>query len=311
MVNLREKFKYYFKKLLQKINSDQQKALVSLGRIHVELNKNKKAKNSLGEVEFQVFSQRGEDGIIQYLINNIEIPNKIFIEFGVENYLESNTRFLMINNNWSGLVIDGSKDNIKFIKSDDVYWKYDLTAVHSFIKRDNINKIIKSFTSIEDVGLLSIDIDGNDYWIWEEINVISPRIVICEYNSSFGPEKTVSVPYDPNFRRSDAHYSDLYFGASLNAFCYLADKKGYDFVGTAEAGVNAFFVRKDLSNPFKKFNSKDGFRASPNRDSRDKNGNLSFLPHKLRLNEIKELNVTDVTNGEIRAIKDIYSHDSQ
>jgi len=308
MISLREKFKYLFKKILQKTNSDQQKILLSLGKVHVELNKSKGILQDISEAEFQVFSQRGEDGIIQYLINNIEIPNKVFIEFGVENFLESNTRFLLMNNNWTGLVIDGSKDNIKFIKSDDIYWKYDLTAIHSFIKKENINSLIKSFTSIEDVGLLSIDIDGNDYWIWEEINVINPRIVICEYNSSFGPEKAISVPYDPEFRRSTAHYSDLYFGASLNAFCYLADKKGYDFVGTASAGVNAFFVRKDLSNPFKKLTSINGFRESPNRDSRDKKRNLSFLPHKSRLNEIKELNVTNVTNGETRAIKEIYQN---
>ena len=99
--------KLLYKKIYNKLNYDVQKALLLNGKILSELNNNKQKIKSLDEVEFQVFSQRGEDGIIQYIINKIEIPNKIFIEFGVETYNESNTRFLLMNNNWSGLVIDG------------------------------------------------------------------------------------------------------------------------------------------------------------------------------------------------------------
>ena len=123
--------RYYFHKIYERWNYDTQKALVSLGKLHIAANKNRSIQ-SLDEVEFQVFSQRGEDGIIQYLISKIDIPNKIFVEFGVENYTESNTRFLLINNNWAGLVIDGSKENVRFIKNDFIYWKYDLTALLFF-----------------------------------------------------------------------------------------------------------------------------------------------------------------------------------
>jgi hypothetical protein len=226
--------------------------LLNLGRLQAANNKNKKNIQSLGEGEFQVFSQRGEDGIIQYIISQVEIPNKIFIEFGVENYTESNTRFLLINNNWSGLVMDSDKRNIRFIQKDFIYWKYDLTAYHRFITEEDINSLINQFTNCEDIGLLSIDIDGNDYWIWSAVEVIKPRIVICEYNSIFGPKAKVSVPYSPNFDKKKAHYSNLYFGASLSALRHLAEEKGYDFIGTGEAGVNAFFVRKDISAPFNK-----------------------------------------------------------
>ena len=135
------KIKLFYKKIYQKINYETQKLLVLNGKLLSELNSRKNI-STLDEVEFQVFSQRGEDGVIQYLINQIDIPNKIFVEFGVETYTESNTRFLLINNNWSGLIIDGSKDNINFIKSDYIYWKYDITAVESFITRNNINKIM-------------------------------------------------------------------------------------------------------------------------------------------------------------------------
>ena len=102
---------------------------------------------------------------------------------------------------------------------------------------------------------MSVDIDGNDYWIWKEIDCIKPRIVICEYNSAFGNDKKVTVPYKNDFVRRKEHYSDLYFGASLAAFCELAEEKGYDFIGTTRAGVNAYFIllEKIFSSPFKKF----------------------------------------------------------
>jgi hypothetical protein len=303
----RTALKDIYQKFYNKFHYDTFKTLINLGKIQAANNALKNNISSLGEVEFQVFSQRGEDGILQYIISKMEIPHKIFIEFGVENYTEANSRFLLINNNWSGLVIDGDKMNVDFIKKDFIYWKYDITAYHSFITRKNINELISQFTGIEDIGLLSVDIDGNDYWVWEAIDRIKPRIVTCEYNSAFGPVKKVSVPYSDNFQRSKAHYSDLYFGASLAAFCHLAEEKGYDFIGTAEPGVNAFFVRKDLSAPFKKYNPEEGFRPSANRDSRDSKGNLSFLPHDQRLPLIKNLPVVDVSSGKTILIKDLYN----
>lgn len=305
MSSLKSIFKYYFIKIYQRWSYDTQKALVSLGKLHIEANR-KRSVQSLGDVEFQVFSQRGEDGIIQYIISKIDTPNKIFIEFGVENYTESNTRFLLVNNNWAGLIIDGSKENVKFIQSDFIYWKYDLTAYHSFITKDNINQLISRYTSCTDIGLLSVDIDGNDYWVWEAIHVVNPRIVVCEYNSIFGPEKQVTVLYNDSFTRRTAHFSDLYFGASLAAFVELGEKKGYDFIGVASTGVNAFFVRKDLSAPFKKGNAYSDFIPSPNRDSRDERGNLSFLRHDERISIVKDMPVYDLQQGKSVLIKDLY-----
>lgn len=294
--------KLLYKKIYNKLNYDVQKSLLLSGKILADVNNKKENISSLDEVEFQVFSQRGEDGIIQYIINKIEIPNRVFIEFGVETYTESNTRFLLLNNNWSGLVIDGDPKNIKFIKEDFIYWKYDITAIQSFITKDNINELISSYTDIEDVGLLSVDIDGNDYWVLEAINCIKPRVLICEYNSAFGEEKKLSIPYQSDFVRSKTHYSELYFGASLNAFCHLAEKKGYDFIGTTKAGVNAYFVRKDLSAPFKKYNSKNGYNQSGNRDSKNSKGELTFLRHEHRLNEIKDLIMVEVESKETKKI---------
>jgi hypothetical protein len=302
-----EKMKYYYHKIYQKTHYDTFKTLINLGKIQSETNKFKKNIKSLEEVEFQVFSQRGEDGIIQYIFSQIEVPNKIFIEFGVENYTESNTRFLLINNNWAGLVMDGSRTNIRFIRSDFIYWKYDITAYQSFITRENINGLIGKYTQCKDIGLLSVDIDGNDYWVWEAIDVIFPRVVMCEYNSSFGDSRALTIPYQEDFVRRKAHFSDLYFGASLPAFCHLAEIKGYDFIGTGSAGVNAFFVRKDLSAPFKKYAPGEGFRPSANRDSRDRNGKLSFLRHEERLEEIRDMPLFDIRAGIEFPIRDLLS----
>jgi hypothetical protein len=148
---------------------DLKSAKINLGQIQAGLNNQKQFISNLSEVEFQVFSQWGDDGIIQYLINKIDIPHKTFIEFGVEDYRESNTRFLLINNNWTGYVIDGSSEHIDFIKSDTISWACELHAKASFITRDNINDLLKIPGFNKEVGILSIDIDGNDYWIWNTI----------------------------------------------------------------------------------------------------------------------------------------------
>ena len=231
--------------------------------------------------EFQVFSQWGEDGIVQMLLRHIEIPNKIFIEFGVENYTESNTRFLLVNDNWAGLVIDGSSENISYIKQDSIYWQRNIKAVQAFIDRDNINKIIAENGVKGEIGILSIDIDGNDYWVWEAIDVVNPAIVIIEYNSILGKDKSVSIPYDPTFVRSQAHYSMLYWGASLKALCNLGKAKGYSFVGCNSAGNDAFFVRQDLkSGSIKELTLEEGYVNSQFRQSRDEQGNLSYLSNE-------------------------------
>ena len=128
--------------------------LLMLGRLLSENIKNKKNISSLSEVEFKVFSQFGDDGIIQWLVNNIEFPNKTFIEFGVENFRESNTRFLMMNNNWSGLVIDGSESNVTQIINSEYFCGYMLLVKHAWIDIDNINDLILSSGFDRDIGIL-------------------------------------------------------------------------------------------------------------------------------------------------------------
>lgn len=302
---IRDWIKYYYRRCYQKLHYETFKGNILAAQQLAAINSSRVTAASLDEVVFQVFSQRGEDGVIQYICSKIAVPDKTFIEFGVEDYTEANTRLLLFNN-WRGLVMDGSKLNIRFIKNDFIYWKYDLTALQSFITAENINRLISSYTDNSDIGLLSIDIDGNDYWVWEAITTIQPRIIVCEYNSAFGNKHAVSIPYDASFYKTKAHYSNLYYGASLPALCHLAEKKGYDFIGTTSAGVNAFFVRKDIAAPFIKHTAETGFHAAANRDSKDKTGKNTFLLHHQRLYEIKDLPLVDVITGTTHIIKELY-----
>ena len=288
----------------EKISNRFDKIQNSLGRIEarqIELKNSTDIHNN----EFKVYSQWGEDGIIQYLINNIEIKNKIFIEFGVQNYVESNTRFLLINNNWSGLVLDSSMEYIDYIKSDDIYWKHNLKAEQHFVTVENINNIIKNAGIPEDIGILSIDIDGNDYWIWKTIDIISPRIVICEYNSLFGQYSSVVIPYKNDFTRHVAHFSGSYFGASIKAFNDLALQKGYSLVGSNSAGNNLFFVRNDLKNNFKILSHEEAYVKCQYRESRDSSGALNYSNFEERLNFIKDMPLYDLESNKMIKAADI------
>ena len=248
---------------------------------------------TLREAEFAVFSQWGEDGILQYLISRVPIAEQTFIEFGVEDYLEANTRFLLVHQNWSGLVLDGNPAQTDAIKKQDIYWRHDLTALPAFITRENINALIaQRFRG--DVGVMSVDVDGNDYWIWEAIDVVSPRIVICEFNSVFGVKRAVTVPYDPEFFRTTAHHSNLYFGASLPALHRLAERKGYVFVGCTRAGNDAFFVRRDVAQNVRALTAEEGYVLSKARESRDAAGHYNFVSGADRLPLIAHLEVFDV-----------------
>jgi len=246
------------------------------------------------DAEFRVFSQWGEDGLIQYLLDRVPVPNKVFVEFGVENYVESNTRFLALNDRWAGLVMDGSPENIDFIRRDTVSWACDVTAVAAFITRENINGLLESNGIRGDIGLLSIDIDGNDYWVWEAIQCISPRIVICEYNSLFGSAARVTTPYDPAFIRGKAHHSTVYYGASIAALQALGCSKGYTLVGGNSAGNNAFFVRNDLMANINPVSAAEAYQQARFREYHDEYGQLTYDNFEIQLAKIDDLLVFDL-----------------
>lgn len=261
---------------------------------------------SLHDYEFRVYSQWGEDGIIQYLIRNITIPNKTFVEFGVYDYRESNTRFLLQNDNWSGLIMDSSREFMERLKSDPLYFRNDLRAVTAFITRENINTLLQQNGISGDIGLLSIDIDGNDYWVWEAITCISPRIVICEYDSLLGNSRQVTTPYVPDFDRLKAHYSNLYGGASLAALHALGASKGYSLVGSNSAGNNAFFVREDVRGRIASLTPQQAYVKAKFRNSRDREGRNTYLGFEEAVRLLAEMPLYDLERRATVTVHDVY-----
>jgi hypothetical protein len=276
---------------------DQETILMNQGKILEELFLSKQAEN-LSEYEWKVFSQWGEDGIIQFLIREVEIRHTTFIEFGVEDFRESNCRYLMMSSDWQGFVIDGSRENILRLQNYSFYWRYDLQSLTAFVDRENVNELLIKSNFNRDLGILSVDIDGNDYHILNAINVFEPRIIISEFNPYFGTDRAISVPYESKFNRTEKHHSNLYFGASIKAIEHILNEKGYTLVGTGMTGNNAFFVRNELMTDGLCRIARNAINFNGHcRESRDENGNLNFLRGNDRLNEIKGLPILNVLTG--------------
>lgn len=285
-----------------KINERLDEVKINQGILLSSLNEKNESRN-LRDYEFKVFSQWGEDGIIQRLIKVVEIKNKTFIEFGVEDFYESNCRYLLMKDNWSGLVIDGSITNISRLKAAYFFWKHHLLAVAAFITKENINDLLAKSGFDEDLGILSVDIDGNDYHVLEKITFFRPRILICEYNSVFGATRKISVPYDENFMRTSKHYSNLYWGASLAAMTHLANKREYSLVGTNTASNNAFFVRNDLLNDrLEVLSVEQAYTTSLYRESRDRDGALTYVGAEDRLKMIQGMPVINVETNKMETL---------
>jgi hypothetical protein len=301
-------------RLLASANLDVRNAverqLLLQAQLLASANRSKRHMDGLYIAEFCAFSQWGEDGIIGWLVGMLpEIP-RTFVEFGVVDYLEANTRLLLQMQNWRGLVMDGSADNIQAINRQDISWRHDLTAKCAFIDSENINGLMTDAGFQGEIGLLSIDIDGNDYWVWKAINTLNPAIVVSEYNAVLGDLHELTVPYRADFDRSRAHYSNQYFGASIQALAALAKKKGYTFIGTTSTGCNAFFIRNDLAPTI--LSALDGVWAFPSavREGRRADGNLSLASGVHRMEEIRDMPLVDLKSGaltKLSAIPEIYS----
>jgi hypothetical protein len=252
--------------------------------------------------EFKVFSQWGDDGIIDFLVNYLDISDTRFVEFGVENYTECNTKFLLMSKNWKGLIMDGSTDNMDSLKKSNLHWKYNIRAVDAFITKENINQLLIDYGFDGEIGILHIDIDGNDYWIWNEVNVANPIIVIVEYNAIFGCDKPYTIVYKKDFIRNDEHHSNLYYGTSLLSLCDLADKKGYYFVGCNSNANNAYFVRKDKIKDINPLTAKEGFVESQFSESRDREGNLNFLREDDKIKSLKGLKIFNTRTNDVEIL---------
>ena len=205
----------------------------------------------LSDVEFRCFSQNGEDGILLYIFSLLGTSNKRCVEICAGDGIQCNTTNLIINHGWRGLLVDGDAQLINTAKNffhhhPDTF-SFPPVILHSWITRDNVNDILVGNGFQGEIDLLSIDMDGVDYWIWEEIEAIIPRVVVVETQCIWSCEHYVSVPYSPNFSSPLIEGFGIYSGASLAAFAKLGNRKGYRLIGTNSLGFNAFFVRNDLA----------------------------------------------------------------
>lgn len=257
------------------------------------------------DYEFKVYSQWGEDGIIDHLITRAVVSTRSFIEFGVENYTESNTLFLLKHRHWRGLIIDGSDQNIAAVRESQLFWRYDLHAVAAFVTCENINDVIRANGFAGELGLLSVDIDGNDYWVWQAIDSVAPCIVVCEYNSLFGSRARVSTPYRPDFQRARAHRSNMYYGASISALTYLANQRGYSLVGGNSAGNNIFFVRNDCLGTLRTQTVEEAYVKAGFRESLSDSGEVRLLDFASRQAEISHLPLVEVQSQRTLTLADV------
>ena len=196
---------------------------------------------------FSLSSQNEEDGIIHAIFDTVGDGSRRFVEIGAGTN-GGNSGFLASECGWSGMMLEASSRRTDRLKMR--FEPMGVACLTDWAACENINVLIRENGCEGEIDLLSIDIDGNDYWIWEAVTACSPRLVIIEYNSLFGPDRAVVVPYDPEFDRhrfvEAAEGGHYYFGASLQALSRLAEQKGYRLILTEPRGVNAFFLRNDV-----------------------------------------------------------------
>lgn len=200
---------------------------------------------SFDEVEFRTFSQNGEDGILWFLFSLLGDGAKKSAEICAGDGIECCSANLIVNHAWNALLVDGDEDLLRrgrhFYEHSGDAWYAPPTMASAWITAENVNDLLATHGFADDLDLLIVDLDGNDYWIWNAIEA-RPRVVVVETNQVLGPEPSVAVPYDPEMRREPG---SNHRSASLRAFVKLAESRGYRLVGVERYGFNAFFVRND------------------------------------------------------------------
>lgn len=288
------------------------KKLYMIGLSHILSSRKYYSKVSLlSDVDYKIFSQNGEDGILDYLLTSLAIENPKFLEIGVGDFTECNTRFIFDRCSAKGTIIDCINNFEEKVKKNVELWKGDLKIINKKINSENIGDLIENSDCFFNLDIFSLDIDGIDYWIINELPENFAKIVVLEYNPLFGSNLEVTVPNLPDFDRSSYHYSNLCFGMSLKAAINLMLKKNFYFIGTNLFKNNAFFVNKKFLKE-KYFNNlqvksiEDSVNSNFT-ESRSKGGLLNYLNKKNRIKEIQDCDVINLANlgSEKKKIKDL------
>ncbi len=284
------------------------KKLYMIGLSHILLSRKYYSKVSLlSDVDYKIFSQNGEDGILDYLLTSLAIENPKFLEIGVGDFTECNTRFIFDRCSAKGTIIDCINNFEEKVKKNVELWKGDLKIINKKINSENISDLIENSDCFFNLDIFSLDIDGIDYWVLNELPVKFSKIAVIEYNANFGPTLEISVPNIKNFNRTEYHYSNLCFGASLRAIINLMKSKGFKFIGVNKSCINAFFINEDfiqdLSLETVNERNLENFTNSNYRESRSFEGKLTFLSGKNKINEIRNCDVINLANSGSEKIK--------
>jgi len=196
-----------------------------------------------GTWEFSGFSQNGEDGILDVLRKQLLCSNRYFIEIGSADGIQNNSSWLVVAEQYNGLMIEGDKRLVERAKRLILRYSIGVEILNMFVNAKNI-KELKSQSLHDDPDIFSLDIDGIDYYIAKEIMDIGfrPKIFVVEYNSVYGPTQSMTIPYQEDFVFTTAHSTQLYYGVSICAWKKLFSQYGYRFITLDRQGVNAFFV---------------------------------------------------------------------
>jgi hypothetical protein len=258
--------------------------------------------------EVKIFSQNGEDGILDYLLYKLNLtPNSTnFIEIGVGDYREANTRFIYTLYHPKGVIVDCIEKMNLNVKKNVNLWKGDLRICNTKVTSDNIEKILSEHCDFN-IDIFSIDIDSVDYWIIKKLKKNISKIFVAEFNPVFGSKLKVTVPNIDGFERNKYHYSNLCYGMSLRALIDIMKEKNYYFLGTNLQKMNAFFISNDYkkSEFFENIIVSDlkNYVDSNIRDSRDKNYNLNYLSGDNKLKEIEDCEVINLENENHQLVK--------
>jgi hypothetical protein len=225
-----------------------------LMRYYAAISEGRRPPCRFSDVEFRCYSQNGEDGILLYIFSVIGAGNRRCVEIAAGDGIECNTANLVINHGWLGLMVDGDPVRIKrgmaFYRNCRDTFAWPPVLINAWVTSDTVDTLIKEHGFEGEIDLLSLDLDGIDFWIWKAIECVRPRVVVLEYNHLWGPDKSVTVPNEPAFRAQFSHYGSDYAGASLAAFVKLGKAKGYRLIGCQTLGTNAFFMREGVGEKF-------------------------------------------------------------
>lgn len=263
----------------------------------------------LWDAEVKVFSQWGEDGILDLILDRLDIARPSCVEFGAGNFHECNTRFLAEYRAAQVLAVDGRPDLDASVRRLPIAWRTTVLTRQTWITPESAPGLLQEArTAFGGVDVLSLDIDGNDYWVAESLDLTGVSVVVVEYNPLLGHSRSVSIPRDDEFARTDAHYSNLYYGASIRSFTDLMVGRGFAFLGSNRAGNNAFFVPVESATTIgvvlpdaADLSAYTDWRV---RESRDRDGRLTYLTGDARIREIGHLPVVDVHTGDRLTVRD-------